>query len=240
MGLFGLFRRKRVAPPTPPPPPPVEFTTNDALGTEYRTTVQNGIVQRQTVRLSQASQANVDAAQTGANTLINQLGENDFVRQTKRDVRQNQLFQNTYGTLLDFYNQQASRTRAANAKRLGAASTNTFLGQQLLGLQQQTTKGINDGYLNAFNQAWSEQTQQDNTNQSRLNGLNNVLNFYQSSVLPYTQMGSANSADSRRLQLAQYDSLNRSINAQNASYAQETRDTQKAILDGFNTAALFF
>lgn len=236
MGLF--FRKKRKASP-PPPPPPVEFSSTDALGTQYRTTVQNGVVQRQTVRLSDQSQANVDAAQTGANTLINELGQNEFVRQTNRDARQNQLFKNTYNNLLDFYNQQASKTRAANSKRLGAASTNTFLGQQLLGLQQQTTKGINDGYLNAFSQAWQEQAQQDSSAQTRLGSLSNVLNFYQSAVLPYTQMGSANSADSRRLQLSQYDSINRAVNAQNASDAQAARDTQKAILDGLNVATLF-
>ncbi|MCX5921396.1 MAG: hypothetical protein NTW61_08815 [Candidatus Melainabacteria bacterium] len=214
MGLFYLFKKKKKAapPPPPPPPPPSEFQYNDALGTEYRTWV-DGNVQRSAVKLSQADQANVNAAKEGSGVLINELGQSNYQLQQQRDVRQNQLFQVNYNSLLDFYNTQASKTRAANAKRLGSASTNTFLGQQLLGLQQQTTQGINEAQLNAYNQAWSDQLQQQSASQDRLSSLTNVLDFYQRTVQPYAQFGNTSNSDARQLLLAQQ----KAIDANNAN-----------------------
>ena len=236
MGLFSFLKKKKAPAPAPAPPPPSsEFQYTDALGTEYKTTV-NGTVQRNSLRLSQTDQANVNAAKEGSSVLINELGQSSYQLQQQRDNRQAQLFQANYNSLLDLYNQQASRTRAANAKRLGSASTNTFLGQQLLGLQQQTGRSINDAQLNAYYQAWSDQIQQQSSLRDRLGSLTNVLDFYQKTVLPYAQLGSANSADSQQLLLAQKKAIDEAnsntfkLNNRSNGSGSSTAETMSAIV----------
>jgi hypothetical protein len=249
MGLFSFLKRKKAPAPTPapaPPPPPTEFQYTDALGTEYKTSTSNGI-QRSAVRLSQADQSNVNTAREGSGVLLNELGQSSYQLQQQRDNRQSQLFQLSYNSLLDFYNQQASKTRAANAKRLGAASTNTFLGQQLLGLQQQTNQSINTAQLNAFNQAWSDQLQQQSSLQDRLGSLTNVLDFYQRTVQPYAQFGNTATADAQQLLLAQkkaIDAVNNNTfklnNSNSSSNKTSTKDLQKTLTEVGQVASLFF
>jgi len=243
MGLFYLFKRKKKAPPPPPPPapppPPTEFQYTDGLGTQYRTSVSGG-VQRSSVQLSQADQANVNAARDGSGVLINELGQSGFQLQQQRDNRQNQLFQVSYNSLLDFYNQQASKVRAANAKRLGSASTNTFLGQQLLGLQQQTGRSINEAQLNAYNQAWSDQLQQQSSMQDRLGSLTNVLDFYQRTVQPYAQLGGTATADAQQLLLAQKKAIDAANNynfTQANSGNTSLQNLQKSLTDAIKLAS---
>jgi DNA repair exonuclease SbcCD ATPase subunit len=145
--------------------------------------------------------------------------------------------------LLDFYNQQASKVRASNAKRLGSASTNTFLGQQLLGLQQQTGRSINEAQLNAYNQAWSDQLQQQSSLQDRLGSLTNVLDFYQRTVQPYAQLGSTATADAQQLLLAQKKAID-AANSNNFKQANSgntsLQDLQKTLTDAGKVASLFF
>jgi hypothetical protein len=207
MGLFdSLFGKKKKSTPIEAPKAIDLVSFRDAQGNTYslRNRGDTQIVDESV--LSPETQSQVNVAQKGVSTLLQELGESNTQRQLNLDKRQQELYKPLADEITRLLDGQSAQLRSQEAKRFGGALNSTFSATALGGVATTRLRALESAYAGTYSSALSEMLSLDNARETRFSTLQRYLDTVEDRKQRYTLAGLNSLEASRGLRLSAFNS----------------------------------
>jgi hypothetical protein len=211
MGLFdSLFGKKKKGNTIEAPKVLDLVSFRDAQGNTYSIRNKGDTQFVDESVLSAETQGQVNVAQKGVSTLLQELGESNAQRQTNLDKRQQELYKPLADEITRLLDGQSAQLRSQESKRFGGALNSTFSATALGGVATTRLRALESAYAGTYSSALNEMLSLDGARESRFSSLQRYLDTVEDRKQRYTLAGLNSLEASRGLRLSAFNSSSKS------------------------------